>query len=509
MRIFLRIPTWSCLALGLALSARGQVITANLSFTNSAGTTNGQTITVNGDVRTFTNNVFLPSQILTNSAATGSKTNFLLSVGLDPFSQINIRDQGPTNVNLVGNSGLNLAITLSPGWGTVTYSTQTVGQAWDLRLPISIETGPEQTNIASMLPAALDLSTNFLSDTDTALSLYMSLGQPQTITGNKYLAGTSNFLAHGYLSSPAMTNGQNFGNAFRSPGVGTGAEQFGLGATASSGGATAIGHATTASGTSSTALGDTALATDLNTTALGANTTALKPAATALGEGAVANSTNATSVGAGAVATGVGGTALGQSANVSGSNAVALGWSAVASFDNSTAIGQGSATTAANQVVLGIASGRVDVPGNLNTAGALAITGGSTLAGAQTNSTFSGRTTWPNGADVAYKRFSISSLANGNNADVPVGTNVFCDLSGPSGAFTINGIAGGVDGKMLILLNLTGQNMTVAHDSGVESTAANRIYTMTGADRATTGNGAAMLIYDAFVSRWILFSLDP
>jgi hypothetical protein len=70
-------------------------------------------------------------------------------------------------------------------------------------------------------------------------------------------------------------------------------------------------------------------------------------------------------------------------------------------------------------------------------------------------------------------------------------------------------MAGGRDGKFLILLNQTGQNMTVAHDSGTDPTAANRIYSMTGADQTTTGNGAATFIYSAAAARWIMISFAP
>jgi hypothetical protein len=113
--------------------------------------------------------------------------------------------------------------------------------------------------------------------------------------------------------------------------------------------------------------------------------------------------------------------------------------------------------------------------------------------------------------DLAFPRYAVSSLANGNNAAVAVGTNVFIDVSGPTGAFTINGINASPnrDGKLIILVNRTGNNMTIAHDSGVDPTASNRIVTMTGADRATTVDGSAMLIYNASISRWVLIFLEP
>ena len=107
-----------------------------------------------------------------------------------------------------------------------------------------------------------------------------------------------------------------------------------------------------------------------------------------------------------------------------------------------------------------------------------------------------------------HTRANNTSLANGNNATIDFGAKVFVKIkAGPTGAFAICGIAGGADGRELILYNATGQNMTIANDSGVEPTAANRIYTNTGADlTATTGNGMVRLIYDSEDSRWIVVS---
>lgn len=108
---------------------------------------------------------------------------------------------------------------------------------------------------------------------------------------------------------------------------------------------------------------------------------------------------------------------------------------------------------------------------------------------------------------MRYTRANHTSLANGNNAAVDFGTKVYAKIkAGPTAAFAICGIVGGSDGRELIIWNATGQNMTISHDSGVEPTAANRIYTPTGADVATTGAGSARLIYDSEDSRWVLIS---
>lgn len=108
-----------------------------------------------------------------------------------------------------------------------------------------------------------------------------------------------------------------------------------------------------------------------------------------------------------------------------------------------------------------------------------------------------------------HTRANNTSLANGSNAGIDFGAKVYVKLkAGPTAAFTINGIAGGADGRELIIDNSIAQNMTIANDSGTEPVPANRIYTRTGADVSTTGQGVVRLIYDSEDTHWILVSVQ-
>lgn len=104
---------------------------------------------------------------------------------------------------------------------------------------------------------------------------------------------------------------------------------------------------------------------------------------------------------------------------------------------------------------------------------------------------------------VSLGETTISTLvpaSTSTNDDVAPGYSTFLRLTTTSGAFTITGFSGGEKGRLLIILNVTGQNMTLAHET--TSVAANRISTMTGANVTSTGNGAAILVYDAQSSLW-------
>ncbi len=106
--------------------------------------------------------------------------------------------------------------------------------------------------------------------------------------------------------------------------------------------------------------------------------------------------------------------------------------------------------------------------------------------------------------DVALRAGAFTAT-NGNNNNITIGGRSFIRITGPAAAFSITGIAGGVDGKVVILYNATAQNMTIANES-TSSTDINRITTLTGSGIVTTGAGAITLIYDSTASRWIVTS---
>lgn len=458
-------------------------ITATVVITN-APTTNGMTFvvtTTSGTTRTWTNSVQNPStQVLTNSTGAGCATNLANNLAFNPPLQAVATLSGASNITVAANAGVPLTITGVGSYFSVTYATQSVSQAWTVRVPLAVEADTVKTNISSGLSAWLEHSsnTNAIDQNSFALSELIGLTNAQTVAGIKQftnvqghwrgqvtstnLNGTAGSITNGLFKTnifdqPTLTNGINYGLAFRSPGAGGASEQIGTGAGA---------------------IGDSSVA---------------------FGNGAEANTNAATAIGNSAQVGAINGTAVGTGTIIGsdGYQASAIGSGADASYTNSTALGANSAASQAYQVRLGTATEYVSIPGNLH------------VIGSSTNNTMRGTNVFPVGADISFGRYAITTLANGANS-VSIGTNVFIQVSGPSGAFTINGMDAqpNRDGALRIILNYTTQNMTIAHDSGTEPTAANRIYTMTGADHATTGNGCAMFLYSASASRWILINLQ-
>lgn len=132
-----------------------------------------------------------------------------------------------------------------------------------------------------------------------------------------------------------------------------------------------------------------------------------------------------------------------------------------------------------------------------------------TFSGTISDPTITGATSFQ--GTLATKRLTVTSLANGNNSGLSFANARYVkfDPGTLSADFAVCGIAGGTDGRELVLENNTGFNMTVRNDSGVDVTPANRIYTMTGADIVTVGAGMVHLLYDTGSSRWKVVGFQP
>lgn len=151
----------------LSTQAASTIIQLTITVTNSAGTTNGQTLTINSDVRTWTNSVFnSATQILTNNTVSGAANNLITQIFQHPFTGLTII--GTTTSNLVLQTALNGAspsVSMSAGWGTFSLATNTITPAIVVRVPIEVETAAQRTNIASLVAAMInsDCNTNLLT----------------------------------------------------------------------------------------------------------------------------------------------------------------------------------------------------------------------------------------------------------------------------------------------------------------------------------------------------------
>lgn len=450
------------LALLFPLASNAQLVTGALTITNAP--VNTSTLTVNGKIFTWTNGTPIGSQAIqiTNTLA-GDGTNLLNVAGLIlPFNNASISQTNGTNFTLLGN---NMAVSVGGTWASLVLTTNGNGAATNVTVPMSTLVASARTNIASQLIADLNLNnTNSIDQTKPIALQLVGTNNNQTIGGVKNFTGTLNakvgVLTNGIYTNAAIYNGSNFGQSFRSPGGGTGSEQFGLSANASTNDDVSIGDESFTQGTG----------------------------AIGLGSGTTTSSNNAIAIGFNATANGASSLALGDNSITQAQSSSAIGSQAESDFIFSTAIGASSFATEVHQIMMGTSGEHVTFPGNVFHQGSdnnIVVTGTNTI-----------------NAVLVGTRFVNSALANGQNQDVVLGTNMNSQLSGLTAAFTTAGFVGGIDGRFCFVENPTAFQWTINNQSGFESTPANRIITGTGADIILSSNSWALFEYDGTVSRW-------
>lgn len=510
-------------------------ITATITVTNAAGTTNS--ITINSTFRYWTNANSIGTIQTNLTGKNQTATNLYNQIASYPYPGGVILRWADTNqIQLIGSVGGALAGSIGGTWATLTLATQSGPQTYTALWPMENMVGAtNRTNQGSALVAGLSTySTNAFATNSTANSNFLTKGASQVqtaispflFTGRIGIGGSLN-ATNGFTSgltniNPVNSNLVNYGNAIRSESTGGNSLAVGSNAAANALRGMAIGNSSYANGQDAVAIGTQSGATNQDSLAIGNLSLAWQQRAIAIGRGAEAKTNEAMAIGYGAIAdgfqsigigeavfaTGEGsisiGTepqalkmrdiAIGYAAFVNAGKAVAIGDGATVTHSNSVAIGYGATSTTTNQIRLGTSAESISVPGIYDSP-------------VSTNSTL-------RGTNVINGRFDFTSrantaLANGYNSGTVLGTNVYIKLSGPSAAHTNVGFAAAVEGTWhKVQIDNPGLSYTVLSESGLEATPANRILTGTGALVNSTNNPAMMeLIYDATAARWRLIQI--
>lgn len=114
--------------------------------------------------------------------------------------------------------------------------------------------------------------------------------------------------------------------------------------------------------------------------------------------------------------------------------------------------------------------------------------------------------------DVSFREVNYTTTLASTSNDVVFSSNnnyTYVRIAGTqTGAVTINGIAGGASGKMIILYNATGYNITLAAEA-TASAAANRINSPGSTNVLITPGASVQLLYSGVESRWRLAFAGP
>jgi hypothetical protein len=423
-----------------------------------------------------------------------------------------------TNVTIRGLPAQAMSASLAGAWGVITYSTQTLSSPTiAVRVPYSNEGASQRTNIASGLAEYLNLATNGIATNAAALSNYIhkGAGAQQVIRTSlqvTQLNGMVSALTNGYFTNAIVdklrgTN-SSFWGGLQSIGTGALSTQLGTNTTASGLNAIAIGAGPTASGYNSVAIGNAAMATNESSVALGTSATAYGLGSTAVGDGSVVDGFGSSGFGSAAEVTGSNSVAIGAGANISADRAIAIGYQASVVSTSSIAIGYLSSVTHSNSVIIGnsvssTASNQIRLGTSLHT---IAIPGALHVEGVATQLVHIGTLTI-RGATVTPPT-TITSVAAGNNR-IDATNGIIRATGTPGAAWTLVGISGGSDGRVITLYNDTGYTLTIANESGTEATATYRIRTMAGADYVSGTNSVQDFFYDGNRNRWIMKFSNP
>ncbi|HRD58440.1 MAG TPA: hypothetical protein PK504_10340 [Ferruginibacter sp.] len=346
-----------------------------------------------------------------------------------------------------------------------------------------------------------------------------SLGFASFVHGENSIASGSHTFALGKMVQATKNHSWSFGESsiasglfsqvlgFQCNATADYAKAFGNNSTASGLYSTVLGLQSNASADFSTAIGNTCLATGqysfargefanafgVHSISMGSYTSAQGNHSIALGNYTEATGNSSMAFGSGSISRGTLSLASGVSVYAKNYGCTALGLfndttynGSLTSIDQGNRIfqvGNGTAHNARNNAVTVLQNGNTGI-NNIQPKANLDIKG-----------------------DLAYRQ-NVITLVNGLNSDLNAGKFSFIKVIGPNINFAIDGIQGGVDGKIITIFNQTGTNMLIVDQSGSASTPVNRINTLAGGvNLSTINNGSVTLQYSEADSRWMLIAM--
>jgi Head domain of trimeric autotransporter adhesin len=267
----------------------------------------------------------------------------------------------------------------------------------------------------------------------------------------------------------------------------------------------AAGFNSSASGTSSFAFGNSIAASGQYAFATGNNTEAAGISSTSFGSNTQALANGSFAMGSGTEANGLNSFAGNQSTVANGSASASIGFNTICNGYASLVIGQYNDSVVTRQTSFSASNTPLLIVGN-GTAensrrNALLINSNGKI-GIGTNTP---ETTVDIDGDISLKSYTLNIGGGGPYSNVITGNKSFLRIES-NGIISISGFQGGYDGKILVVFNNTGNNMTFQNLNTL-SDVANRINTLNGADITTTTNGVVTFIYSGAVNKWLVIAV--
>jgi Head domain of trimeric autotransporter adhesin len=356
----------------------------------------------------------------------------------------------------------------------------------------------QNVGIGTLLPKAR------LHVTDSSVA-FSAIGSVIALPGNPPLSGAGRRMMW-YSDKAAFRVGYVSGTSWDKVNIGDYSFAAGYNSVALGEYSTAMGYSTNATGTRSTAMGTGTLASGFASTTMGDATEASGSTSTAMGLGTEASGERSIAMGDGTIANGQISTAMGFRTIASGTLSTTMGFFTNANSYASLVIGRYNNYNSSSSFLTWVDTDPLFIIGN-GTADSDRSNAIAVLKNGNTGiNTDSAEVRMDVNGDAAFRQKAITTISNGINNNIIVGRYSFIKIDNPTGAFTITGVQGGSDGKVLTILNTSTQNMTIANlDAG--SNLVNRINTLSGTNITTTGNGCVTMQYSIADNRWMVIAV--
>ncbi len=433
----------------------------------STNPSNNDTLVINGATRTWKTSVTnSATEIEIAATAALSKTKLFLQIAANPYSgALILQSVDADSIKLTAQVDGALTYSATGSWETFTLSTLTVASAYNVRMPITVEPAATRVTIANDLVTAMASATGTFGTSDAHMANFASLTGTQTVSNKS--------LQSGNIDSLTIRNGSTDNNTS----IETTAYQgihfndwnnnnrnFTIRPN-NNGYPSLFDTYASATGNTSVAASDATLTSNvdalLNVKSADNRYLRLTAANTATGDLTVSGDVE---------------------------------------FQGETLITNGQGGTLTDVTIATATS----IGGTIGS-----LSGGTIASSTLTAPTMSGNVTIGSTGQLRLARLDDTGVTSGNSTLNPVNAT-FIRITGLTGDADIVGISGGADGRVLYVFNNHAtHDLKIMHDSSLETTAANRIYTNTEADKSGSGGfNMGIFIYDSSASRWILISWE-
>lgn len=184
-----------------------------VDVTFSALPVDGNTVTINGNARTFKTTVSSPSsQVLIGATAADTAQNYFTQVRLYPYDFCNSSGPHGTTVKVWGNLSASMTASKTGAWGTVTVQSQNA-DAFTFQVSLlAIDSALRAPRANTLLTNLQDMATITLAANSAFMANFANLSTAQTINGAKTFPGAnvysnaSQLFALGFVSNTVLTN---------------------------------------------------------------------------------------------------------------------------------------------------------------------------------------------------------------------------------------------------------------------------------------------------------------